>query len=324
MKDFYFVALIGFALSLALTCLVMPFYIQMLKNHHIAQSVSEYALDEYKNKQKTPIMGGLIFVLVPVVIYLIVNGPYRFNMSVLMVICSYMLFCLVGFLDDILIILRGNNEGLSPRTRLIMEFVFVILIYAVFRKYIPLDIHIPFTGIDINLPWFIFLPFMILLYMAEANAVNFTDGMDGLCAGVSFIALIPLAVIAFVKGYYSLVLLIVCVLGGLIGYLVFNHHPAKIFMGDSGSLALGALFTASAIILKCEVALFVVGGVFVVEMFCVCVQQISVRLFHKRVFSYTPIHYAFTLKGMKETKVVGMFYLLQLVLSIVGLIIGLY
>ena len=100
MKDFYFVALIGFALSLALTCLVMPFYIQMLKNHHIAQSVSEYALDEYKNKQKTPIMGGLIFVLVPVVIYLIVNGPYRFNMSVLMVICSYMLFCLVGFLES--------------------------------------------------------------------------------------------------------------------------------------------------------------------------------------------------------------------------------
>ena len=322
--DYYYIALIGFILTLILMCILMPIYIKVLKNHHISQSVSEYALEEYKNKQKTPIMGGLLFVVIPVAVYLIIDGVNRFNMLSLMVICSYMLFCLVGFLDDILIILRGNNDGLSPKTKLIMEFIFVCLIYLLFRNNIPHDIHIPFTSIVVNVPWFIFLPFMILLYMAEANAVNFTDGMDGLCAGVSFIALIPLAVIAFVKGYYSLVLLIVCVLGGLIGYLVFNHHPAKIFMGDSGSLALGALFTASAIILKCEVALFVVGGVFVVEMFCVCVQQIAVRLFHKRVFSYTPIHYAFTLKGMKETKVVGMFYLLQFVLSIVGLIIGLF
>ena len=320
--DYYYIALIGFILTLILMCILMPIYIKVLKNHHISQTVSEYALEEYKNKQKTPIMGGLLFVVIPVAVYLIIDGVNRFNMLSLMVICSYMLFCLVGFLDDILIILRGNNDGLSPKTKLIMEFIFVCLIYLLFRNNVPHDIHIPFTSIVVNVPWFIFLPFMILLYMAEANAVNFTDGMDGLCAGVSFIALVPVVIIAFLKGYISLSLLGICILAGLIGYLFFNFHPAKIFMGDSGSLALGALFTSLALILNLEIALFVIGGIFVVEMFCVCLQQISVRLFHKRVFSYTPIHYAFTLKGMKETKVVLMFYCFQLVLSVLGFIIG--
>ena len=320
--DFYFVALIGFFLTLILMCLTMPIYIKTLKNHHISQAVSQYALDEYKNKQKTPIMGGLLFVIIPFIVYLLIDAVNRFNMISLMIMASYLLFCLVGFLDDILIILRGNNDGLSPKTKLIMEFVFVCLIYLIFRNYIPHDIHIPFTQIVVNVPWYIFLPFMILLYLAEANAVNFTDGMDGLCAGVSFIALLPILIIAFLKGYLSLFLLMICILAGLIGYLFFNFHPAKIFMGDSGSLALGALFTALALVLNIEIALFVIGGVFVIEMFCVCLQQIAVRLFHKRVFSYTPIHYAFTLKGMKETKVVLMFYILQLILSIAGFIIG--
>lgn len=320
--DFYYIAAIGFVLTLILMCVIMPIYIRILKNHHISQSVSEYALEEYKNKQKTPIMGGLLFVLIPSIVYFIIDGVNRFNMMSLMIIASYLLFCLVGFLDDILIILRGNNDGLSPKTKLIMEFVFVCLIYLIFKDIIPHNIHIPFTQTYIDFPWFIFLPFMILLYMAEANAVNFTDGMDGLCAGVSFIALLPLTIIALIKGYNSIFLLTICVLAGLIGYLFFNFHPAKIFMGDSGSLALGALFTSLALLMEMELALFVIGGVFVVEMFCVCLQQISVRLFHKRVFSYTPIHYAFTLKGMKETKVVTMFYLLQLILSIIGFIIG--
>jgi len=118
---------------------------------------------------------------------------------------------------------------------------------------------------------------------------------------------------------YNICILICAVLGALIGYLIFNWHPAKIFMGDSGSLALGALFAALAVILKQEIILFIIGGVFVWEMFCVCLQLTSVKLFHKRVFSYTPIHYAFTLKGYKETTVVALFCFIGLLLAAGGL-----
>lgn len=315
---------LGFILSLVLTCVIMPFYIKALKNHNINQSVSEYALGEFKNKAKTPIMGGLIFVVAPVIIYLIINGHAITNPYALLVVLSYCLYCVVGFWDDLLIIIRHNNEGLSPKFKLALQIIFAICLYLVFRPYISNTIAIPFTNYSLRLPSFIYLIFMVLLYGAESNAVNFTDGMDGLCAGVSFIALIPFLVICCLKGHLDLAILIACVLGGLIGYLFFNFHPAKIFMGDSGSLALGGLFASLSIVLDNEIALFVIGGVFVIEMFCVVVQQLSVRIRHKRVFSYTPIHYAFTIKGYKEAKVVTSFYLLQLVLSIIGLYIGLH
>lgn len=309
--------------STALTVLVMPFYIKMLKSRNLNQSVSEYALEEYKQKQKTPIMGGLVFVVVPLIVLAIVYPEAYTNKETLMIIVSFVLYCLVGFFDDILILLRHNNEGLSPRFKLILEIIITIVIFFTFKDILTLSIDIPFANTSITLPWFIFLPFMVLLYTAEANAVNFTDGMDGLCAGVSLIALIPFAIISCVKGMHHITIMIMPILGGLIGYLFFNFHPAKIFMGDSGSLALGALFASLSIILNKEIALFVIGGVFVWEMFCVCIQISSVKLFHKKVFRYTPIHYAFVLRGMKEVNVVLMFYLIQLVLSVVGLIIGL-
>jgi len=191
-----------------------------------------------------------------------------------------------------------------------------------FRDIIPSQVTIPFVKITVPLKWYVFLPFMILLYMAEANAVNFTDGMDGLCAGVSFIGLVAFYILSMFKGYSSVALFIACVLGGLLGYLKFNFKPAKIFMGDSGSLALGALFASLGILLDQNIALFFIGGVFVIEMTCVLIQQVSVRIFHKRVFSYTPIHYSFVLKGFPETKVVEGFYLLELVLALLGLLIG--
>lgn len=315
--------ILGFLLSFIAIFVLMPYYIKALKNRQINQVTSDYALNEFKNKDKTPIMGGLLFVIIPIIIYIIVNPKGIIEQSTLFVVLSFILFCLIGFLDDILVIIRNNNEGLSPLTRIIMEFIFSVGLYFIFSKIIPCQITIPFINIGIQISPIIFIPFMSLLYMAEANAVNFTDGMDGLCAGVSFIGLISLLILTIVRNKTNIAILIICILGGLLAYLHYNKYPAKIFMGDSGSLALGALFTSIALVLDNTIALFFIGGVFVIEMFCVVVQQISVRLFHKRVFSYTPIHYAFVLKGYKETKVVLMFYLLEAVLTIIGLIIGL-
>ena len=322
MNSIYLLFTAGFLFTLAAMILVMPVFIRYLKNRNISQVTSDYALEEFKKKEKTPIMGGLLFVIIPVIVTVLIRFPVLRNSRVLFVILSYLLYCSVGFIDDSLIIRSHSNDGLSPKTRLIMEFGYTLILFLLFRNVIPQQVTIPFTNVGIQLPWFIFLPFMILLYMAEANAVNFTDGMDGLCAGVSLIALIPFILFALIGHDTNLSLFLICIAAGLIGYLVFNHHPAKIFMGDSGSLALGALFSSLALLTDKTIALFVIGGVFVAEMFCVVVQQVSVRLFHKRVFTYTPIHYAFVIKGYKETKIVYAFYLLQFVLSIIGFLIG--
>ena len=317
-------AIICFVLSLVVTVILMPLFINVLKKHHVNQSVSEYALESYKKKDKTPIMGGLVFVVVPLLVYLILNSESLNDPSMLMVIISYVGFCLVGFADDIMIILRGNNDGLSPKLKLFLEFIIVVVIYIIFKDNLSFSIDVPFINGGLSINPIIFLIFIILLYLAEANAVNFTDGMDGLCAGVSAIGLLAFLIISYKLNNQNMFIFILTIIGGLIGYLFFNFHPAKIFMGDSGSLALGALFTSIAIVLDKEIALFFIGGVFVIEMFCVCLQLLSVKLFHKRVFSYTPIHYAFVLKGNKETKVVIGFYLVALILSLIGLFVGLH
>ncbi|MDO4500652.1 MAG: phospho-N-acetylmuramoyl-pentapeptide-transferase [Erysipelotrichaceae bacterium] len=321
--DFYLIALIGLILSFLAVFFLMPPYIKALKNHNINQEVSEYALDEYKAKAKTPIMGGLLFVVLPVIVFIIINSKALKDPAAMMVVTSYVLFCVVGFLDDFLIIIRKNNEGLSPKVKLLMEFVFAILVFIIFRSTLSFKIDVPFIHNTIDLKWFIYLPLIILMFLGEANAVNFTDGMDGLCAGVSLISLLGFMIVLFVKGQYNVFILSSCIVGGLIGYLYYNHFPAKIFMGDSGSLALGGLFSAIALITNAEIALLLIGGVFLGEMFCVCLQLSCVKLFKRRVFSYTPIHYAFVLKGLKETTVVKRFYLVTAICVVLGVIIAL-
>lgn len=319
----FILAAIAFIGSLGLVAIIMPLFIKVLKNHNLNQEVSEYALEEYKKKAKTPIMGGLLFVAVPSFFIFVIQPGIINDKNCLFVILSYVLFCVVGFLDDFIIIVRKNNLGLSPKVKLLMEFVFATVLYFLFRDIISGTITIPFIGVSFDLG-LLYPLFMVFMYMSEANAVNFTDGMDGLCAGVSFISLLPFLVFSVIANLYNVFILILCVLGGLVGYLIYNFHPAKIFMGDSGSLALGGLFSALAVVLHKEVALIFVGGVFLIEMLCVVIQQISVRVFHKRVFSYTPIHYAFVLKGNKEVKVVLGFYVAAFVLAVAGFFVGIY
>ncbi len=322
MQDLFIILIIGFILSLGIVAIVMPFYIRLLKSLHYEQRVSEYALEEYKNKAKTPIMGGLLFVVVPIIVCIVVYPNIINDKSALMIMLSYFLFFLVGFLDDILIILRNSNEGLNPKLKMLMQLVFGLLIVLVFKDILDTRIIIPIIDISIDLGYIIYAIFAVFVFTAESNAVNFTDGMDGLCAGVSAISLIAFLILAIYLKRYNVALIIACVEGGLIGYLYYNFFPAKIFMGDSGSLALGALFVAIAMVLKQELLLIVVGGVFLWEMICVCLQQLSVRLFHKRIFKYTPIHYAFVIRGLKEKKVVLLFYALAIVCTVLGTLIG--
>ena len=320
MQNYILIALLGLALSLVATLVIMPHYIKLLKSLHYEQRVSEYALEEYKQKGLTPIMGGALFVLVPIIVFLIINPQHFLDHDVLMLVMAYASFFVIGFLDDILIIIRKNNEGLSPKLKMLMEIVFASILALVFSYGTSTEVTLPFLNFGVDLPYIIYVLFVIFMYCAESNAVNFTDGMDGLCAGVSFLAFLPFLVLAFKEGAYDIALFIILVLGALIAYLRYNFFPAKIFMGDSGSLALGALFVALAIALKAELWLLIGGGVFLWEMVCCVLQQIAVRVIHRRIFKYTPIHYAFVIRGLREKKVVLLFYMIQGILSLIMLV----
>ena len=202
-----------------------------------------------------------------------------------------------------------------------MQVVLAVLVFLLYRKS-DLSITIPFTHLSVNLGWG-YAILALFMFSGSSNAVNLTDGMDGLAAGVTLIALIPFAILAWMRQESNLVLLILCLIGALLGYLHFNKKPARVFMGDTGSLALGGILAALAMVMKEEIALIFIAGIPVIETVCVLIQQISVRTFHKRVFIYTPIHYAFRIKGMREVNIVRMFWIVEALFAVIGFIIAL-
>lgn len=316
------IALGGFLVSWGLVLAFMPKLIEYLKKLSLKQTVSEYALEDDQKKAGTPIMGGILFIVVPVVISILCNitslSDYRFWI----VILSFAGYGLIGFVDDYLIAVRKNNDGLTPGKKFAMQVVLAAIVFLLYPKS-DLSVAIPFTDITLNMGWGYAL-LVLFMFSGSSNAVNLTDGMDGLSAGVTWIALIPFLVIALLQKEYALVNLIVCLLGALLGYLHYNKKPAKVFMGDTGSLALGGILAALAMVMKKELALIFIAGIPVIETLCVLIQQISVRTFHKRVFIYTPIHYAFRIKGMPEVNIVRMFWAVEAVLAAIGLFMAVH
>ncbi|MPN07588.1 Phospho-N-acetylmuramoyl-pentapeptide-transferase [bioreactor metagenome] len=179
----------------------------------------------------------------------------------------------------------------------------------------------PFTDLVVNLGW-LYIILVFIMFTGSSNAVNITDGMDGLAAGTCFFALIPFILFAWQNELPYIALFILGVLGSLLGYLKYNLHPARIFMGDTGSLALGGLLAALAFVLKQEIALIFIGGVFVYETLCVILQIGSVKIRKKKIFKYTPIHYSFVINGMNEVNVVKMFWMMGFCCMVIGLMIG--
>ncbi len=309
---------IGFAVSLIIVLACMPSFINYLKKLSLKQSVSEYALEDDKKKAGTPIMGGVLFLLVPILVTWIVSPSSLQDFETWMVILSYVGYGVIGFVDDYLIAIKKNNDGLSPKQKFGMQMVLAVLFFVLYLNHASLEITIPFTNHVFHMGWWYFI-LVVFMFTGSSNAVNLTDGMDGLASGVSIIALIPFAVITFIQGKNNLFILILAAIGALLGYLYYNKKPARVFMGDTGALALGGILAALAMVTKKELALIFIAGIPVIETICVIIQQVSVRVFHKRVFRYTPIHYAFRLRGMKETSIVYMFWMVEALLACAGL-----
>lgn len=308
-------------LSFGLSFILYPLFINFLNKKQHQQIVSEFSLDSFKAKAKTPSLGGVLFVLIPVISLVVLIPNSLYDTRIMLVLLVYLAYGLIGFIDDYKIILERNNKGLSARVKFMMQLVLAIIFYFVFRQGLSTSIDLPFTDYSIDLG-LIYALFVLFIFTGSSNAVNLTDGMDGLAGGTSLIALIPFAVFSYIQNEIYVFAFICALMASLIAYLWFNKHPAKIIMGDTGALALGAVLAAIALVLKQEFSFVFIMAVFIYETLCVMIQIGSVKLFKKRVFKYTPIHYSYTLSGWKETNVVYFFWFLGFVAMLIGLWLG--
>ncbi len=314
---------LSFFISLILVLFLMPHFIAYMKKLSVKQSISEYSLEEDQKKAGTPIMGGILFILVPVLVTIVVYPSVMKDINTWVVILAFLGYGLIGFTDDYLIAVKKNNDGLKPAYKFLMQIVLGAVFFLLYRNHAHLEVNIPFT----HHAWYLGIGYFILvllMFAGGSNAVNLTDGMDGLAAGCSVIALIPFFVIARMQNRIGLLVLISGLVGALFGYLYYNKKPARVFMGDTGSLALGGIMAAMAMVLKIEIAFILIAGIFVVDTMTVILQIASVKIRHKRIFTYTPIHFAFRIKGMREENVVRMFWGIELLFALLGLFVALH
>lgn len=317
--------MIGFIVAVIIGLIVIP----MLKKN-VKQVESTYLSKKHKEKAGTPTMGGIIFILSSLItmIILIILKKVTVSTNLLLVLFVFLSYALIGFIDDYLIIKKKNNIGLTEIQKLSMQAIVALIFFYVYMHSgaeAVLEIHT--LGITINMGWFYGI-FILFMLVASSNAVNITDGLDGLAGGLAVIAYLAFALISWnsfaITGTEDIAIFIFVLVGSLIGFLVFNTYPAKVFMGDTGSLALGATLAAIAIITKHEITFIVVMLVFIFETVVCLIQIISMVFFHKKVFLMTPYHHHMEKLGWKETDIVKAFWIVGLVLSMSAIIFGVW
>ena len=309
--------LIAFSMSLLSGLLLYPLYIRFMRKLKYGQSISEYSLKEDQEKKGTPTMGGVLFVLITIITTIIAYPNFLHDKYVVMVLLMFFGYALIGFVDDFIIIVEKNNKGLPALMKFVLQVILAVTFYTIYREQLASVVRIPF--IDYLIGNRNFYPVLIFfMFVGASNAVNITDGMDGLAGGTTFIAFIPFLILAYTKGEWGVAVFIASLMGAIASFLRYNVMPAKIFMGDAGSLALGGALAAVSVVLKVEIAFVVIGGIFVYETICVMLQIGSVKLRKKRIFRYTPIHYSFRLRGIPEQKVVLLFWIAGVVCAVFG------
>lgn len=313
----------GALIVLGLMLQIMPALIRYLHKIKFGQTERDEGLESHKKKNGTPTMGGLAFILVPSIVYVVfaLFSPFRLDMNTGIILLAYIGYGLIGFIDDYIIVVKKNNEGLKPGVKFAMQSVLAIVFFLLYRSVSSTGVWIPILDktIDLGFLYFILVFFM---FTAETNAVNLTDGVDGLCAGLMAIALVPFVLFAMLEGVPNVAFLLLLVVFALLGYLVYNLHPARIFMGDTGSLALGGLIAAAAMVLKQELLLIVIGFVFVAEVLSVIIQVTYFKRTKKRIFLMAPLHHHFEKSGWDENKVVRNFWTAGILCALLGLWLG--
>lgn len=306
--------LVGFLFS----CLIAPFVISMCKRFKASQSILHY-VDKHKSKEGTPTMGGIIFLLSLVSGLCFLLPESRFSSLFLIIVTLG--YALLGFLDDFIKVHYHHNEGLKPYQKIIGQFglALIVALYVYFSGRTSLN----FFGLTFDIGFFI-IPLVILVLLATTNSVNLTDGLDGLAGSVSFVYLLIFGIILTLfdsaeMSNFAIITFSLC--GGLLGFLCFNVYPAKIFMGDTGSLALGGFIGTLAVLSSLELILPIMGIMFVLSAVSDILQVIYFKKTHKRIFLMAPLHHHFEQKGVHENRIVFSYSMITLVMSLITLCI---
>ncbi|PPA72139.1 phospho-N-acetylmuramoyl-pentapeptide-transferase [Jeotgalibacillus proteolyticus] len=307
------------------TVAVSPLFIPYLRRLKFGQSIREEGPESHQKKSGTPTMGGIIILFSIIVTSLAVTAFFNaMNVTLLLLLLVTVTFGILGFLDDFIKVVMKRNLGLTSLQKLIGQIFIAIIFYVIFQANgFSSIIAIPFTTVEINLG-FLYVGFVIFWLVGFSNAVNLTDGLDGLVSGTAAIAFGAFAILAYQQEQFTLTIFCMAVVGAVLGFLVFNAHPAKVFMGDTGSLALGGAIGTVSLLAKQEVLLLLIGLVFVAETLSVIMQVTSFKLTGKRIFRMSPLHHHFELVGWSEWKVVTVFWSVGLAVGILGVLIGVF
>ena len=318
-----------FAISLLLvafflTVLMLPRLIKYLHVLKFGQAIREEGPQSHMHKKGTPTMGGISFI-VSIVISLIIamildGGNIQYY---ILFIYTTISFSIIGYIDDMLIVVKKKNDGLAPRKKLMLQILFSVIFY-ILVTFIYKDInyiHIP--GLDYNLNIsYLYLIFLVFWQTGFSNAVNLTDGLDGLATSVTIITTSTFALLAYKENNFPVLVFCLTIVGALLGFLLFNKNPAKIFMGDTGSLALGGILAAISVILHKEIAFLFIGLVYILETLSVIIQVAYFKKTRKRIFKMSPLHHHFELSGYGEVKTVYIFVIIAMISSAIGYFIG--
>ena len=309
-------------LAFLITVLLSPMFIPFLRKLKFGQSIREEGPKSHQKKSGTPTMGGIMILISIIITTLFMTNKFaELSVETYLLLIVTIGFGILGFLDDFIKVVLKRNLGLTSKQKLLGQIIISVLFYFIYvNAGLPTTFKIPFVGSEISLGWFYFI-FVVFWLVGFSNAVNLTDGLDGLLSGTSAIAFGAYAILAWNQAQYDVAIFSVAVVGAVLGFLVFNAHPAKVFMGDTGSLALGGAIATISLLTKLEFLLLLIGGIFVIETLSVILQVISFKTTGKRIFKMSPLHHHYELVGWSEWRVVVTFWLVGLLFAILGIYI---
>lgn len=316
--------MIGFIISVIMGYFMIP----LLKKLNVSQRISVFVGPTHKKKNGIPTVGGLIFIIPTFITIMIMyfTKKISINSNLLIVLFVFVAYALLGFIDDFIKIRKKQNEGLTDVQKLLGQVIIAVVFFFIYMKSgsEPLLWFHAFN-LKVNVGW-LYGFFILFMLVASSNAVNITDGLDGLAGGLSFIATLVMGIITWsttwLLGYQDIAVFCFILAGAILGFLVYNTYPAKVFMGDTGSLAIGGVLASVAILTRHELTFAVIMGVFVIETLSVILQVFWVLVLKKKLFLMTPLHHNFEKLGWKEQDIVKLFWIVGLILGTLAVVYG--
>lgn len=322
--------LVAVVVAFVISAVIGKFLVPALRRWKAGQSIKEDGPTWHMSKQGTPTMGGLMFILATIIVVLVFNGPAILSgdWTSVIVLVFALVFGAIGFLDDYAKIKKKENTGLTAGQKFLLQLAAAILFIVLLRKcgILSPNLYVPFFGVELHLPWVVYLIFAVLVITGTVNAVNITDGLDGLSSSVTLPVCAFFAAAfgwAWVKwqqsGTAGMAVFAAALFGGLVGFLLYNHYPAKVFMGDTGSLFLGGAVCGMAFALDLPLILILVGIIYIIETLSDIIQVTYFKATHgKRIFRMAPLHHHLEMGGWNEKKVVFVFASISLVFCILA------